>query len=285
MQKTNYCADILDIPDVTKAEIARHFGDYPFETLIKSAVKFRLPDNGNIFEFKPERLETIINKYCPEMRLPYPCIAIEYYAKIDGSIHDGKVGFDAVVVIAVEIPTEWGVQIAVFAYNRVYDQGKKGWVPNRYCVTLAKSDMGITIQPNHLVLSDRGQDVDIASADNDMGNELTAVVQLMAALSCSNSIARDDDPPSLALNKKRARSGKAPFYSYKVLEIQPNAEKLASVDRGGSHASPRVHLRRGHIRRLPNGNIWINAMVVGDKSKGMVSKDYGVQQARSASHG
>jgi hypothetical protein len=48
---------------------------------------------------------------------------------------------------------------------------------------------------------------------------------------------------------------------------------------GGTHASPRVHLRRGHIRRLPGKNIWVNATIVGNSDLGVVIKDYSVTKS------
>lgn len=42
-------------------------------------------------------------------------------------------------------------------------------------------------------------------------------------------------------------------------------------------AQARQHLRREHIRRLSSGNIWVNACVVGDPSKGKINKSYEVR--------
>ena len=50
-------------------------------------------------------------------------------------------------------------------------------------------------------------------------------------------------------------------------------------DGGGTHASPRVHLRRGHIRKIADGRtVWVQACVVGSKH-GMVLKDYKLRSA------
>ena len=58
------------------------------------------------------------------------------------------------------------------------------------------------------------------------------------------------------INKKRARKGKPPIGEIREIIIRvgdkivrPNGETI------GSHASPRMHWRRGHIRRLPSGEI------------------------------
>lgn len=45
-------------------------------------------------------------------------------------------------------------------------------------------------------------------------------------------------------------------------------------------ASPREHLRRGHIRRLEDGRkFWINAAVVAAGNGGKIHKDYGIRRA------
>ena len=106
----------------------------------------------------------------------------------------------------------------------------------------------------------------------ELGFALWAVIELISALSCRNVKQRVCHEP-VALNKKRIKNGNRPFYSYRILEID-EGKPATEPGAGGSHASPRVHLRRGHIRRLPDRNVWVNACVVGNKALGMVSKDY-----------
>lgn len=280
MQKTNYCADILDTPQEVKDYIAAQYGYNPFEQYLKESIKFRLPDNGCIFEFKREPIADIIEKYCPEMRLPYPCVALEYYVDMPNISHDGLTRYDASVVLAVERGEAPDIKILVLAFNRLIKDGIKRWLPNEYSITLSRTDAGsISINPRNMRTTLKNKLVNMEAAYNDMAHETAAVVQLMSALSCSNSMTCDDDKPSAALNRKREMAGKTPFYSYKILELKPGIEQSKSVAQGGTHASPRVHLRRGHIRRLPSGNIWINAMLVGDKSKGLIAKEYSVRVA------
>ena len=94
-------------------------------------------------------------------------------------------------------------------------------------------------------------------------------------LNCKNIETRTE-APSAKLNKKRERNGKIPFFEYKTLHIKPgktNASGSGAIisDRN----SPRVHIRRGHIRTLPSGETtWVQACVVGDGSKGFIQKDY-----------
>lgn len=111
----------------------------------------------------------------------------------------------------------------------------------------------------------------------DTNDEFIAVMELIEILSCRN-VSINSVAPAAALNKKRSSKGRVPFFEYKVLMLDPTQESASGTGVAkGTHASPRVHLRRGHIRRLPDRNIWVNATVVGNKQMGMVSKDYAVK--------
>jgi len=84
-------------------------------------------------------------------------------------------------------------------------------------------------------------------------------------------------PQKTFINRKRAAKGKpALTFDWHTVEIGPKAEK--SEPQGGTHASPRLHDRRGHWRTYPSGKKgWVKACKVGDASKGVVFKDYEVK--------
>lgn len=78
--------------------------------------------------------------------------------------------------------------------------------------------------------------------------------------------------------RKRESKGKAPLIEYKTLVIDKKV--IDSQSRGGHHASPRLHLRRGHFRQLKIGGVvWVRPAIVGEKNRGMVVKDYRVATA------
>lgn len=101
------------------------------------------------------------------------------------------------------------------------------------------------------------------------------VMQFLCALECKN-VRVESAAPDAKLNAARARKGKLPLVSYKVLTLDSTPKRIADSRGGGTHASPRTHLRRGHIRRLAAGNVWVNSTVVNGKSTGLVLKDYEV---------
>lgn len=100
-----------------------------------------------------------------------------------------------------------------------------------------------------------------------------AVLKFLAAISCKN-VKKVEHSPDEKLQKARAKRGKKPLFSYWTLELtDTKTEHGASL--GGTHASPRLHLRRGHPRQFKPGEwTWVQPCVVGNKSLGMVHKDY-----------
>jgi hypothetical protein len=83
-------------------------------------------------------------------------------------------------------------------------------------------------------------------------------------------------PKRTFINQKRAKKGKpALSFDWHTVEIAPPAKKNDS--QGGTHASPRLHDRRGHWRTYKSGlRVWIRDCKVGDASKGVIFKDYKV---------
>lgn len=111
----------------------------------------------------------------------------------------------------------------------------------------------------------------------DARDEVQTVIQACSVINCANVIAADV-PAAAKLNKKREKSGKQPFFSYKILQL---ADERRMAKRGGSmesdQASVRMHLRRGHLRRLDGKVIWVRPAMVNAGSKiGAVLKDYAV---------
>lgn len=119
-------------------------------------------------------------------------------------------------------------------------------------------------------------------------DDMIVVFEFCLAVNCSN-VDLDTVSPPTALNKKRARSGKLPFYEFKVLKLKSNSTRYA-LQPGSSSATAttdivtrRQHLRRGHIRHYnpaitpryrKKAAVWIEAMVVGDPTKGSIDKEY-----------
>jgi hypothetical protein len=102
---------------------------------------------------------------------------------------------------------------------------------------------------------------------------VNGMLRFLMALNCINTKKEETQAPKF-MNQKRAAKGKHPIFSFWTLYlpgvVAKDAQKL-----GGTHSSPRLHLRRGHIRQyMPGKYTWVESCVVGNKQAGIVSKDY-----------
>jgi hypothetical protein len=82
--------------------------------------------------------------------------------------------------------------------------------------------------------------------------------------------------PPAKLAAARQKSGKPPLFDFHRVKFTGN-ERTSST-RGGEksdRAGPRLHMRKGHVRRLASGKeIWIRSTIVGHASAGALGKDF-----------
>ena len=79
---------------------------------------------------------------------------------------------------------------------------------------------------------------------------------------------------SPTLSGKSARPGVRGWTWHQIM-IDPERLRAKSAPQGGTHASPRWHVRRGHWRRLADGRrVFVRQCQVGDPARGGVVKDY-----------
>lgn len=250
MSAVNYTTKIVD-----HLRSSEYFGPFEkFNSVIprfaSCSQKFILPDDGEIFKTIKT---TVLSGYISILRLPYEKVIIEVPFSIN--VH-GQIG-------AAIFAEQNGESIDLFFVSMNSIDGPS--VCDLLIKLNADFSAGIVSIQNNKQQSD-ARSMQFASW------AVRVVLSLLAALSCKN-VKECEIAPDARLQQKRLRNGKAPLYTYKTLVI---GEKGQVARIGGSHSSPRVHLRRGHIRRLPDKNVWVNACVVGDKSKGIVHKDYAV---------
>lgn len=281
------------------------------EFWLRRCQPFFLPKGGYIFDSAPER-------YLPRMlKLPYRAISLEFEVPDNiqvepgtqavkerlflcvqgsesnvtfgpGSAHNLLVNESVLVFLFGNVDGQWvpclrGMVVPVesakkhFAFENVYSGRKGGAWP----VTIIPIPMFYSLTEEVIKHSGWTKDIWCREAMLDLTYETEVLMQLLCALECKNVSLDTIEPPD-ALNRKRARAGKLPLLSYKVLTVEATdgATVVAAGAAGtGTHASPRTHLRRGHIRRLPSGPIWVNATVVRGASRGLVMKDYDVRAA------
>lgn len=221
-----------------------------------------LIDVGNLYENGLDTIaldfdyKNVFSKYIDKLRLPYDCTALEFDYILDEPHPQ--------TIIAEQL--ESGIRITAFCKTSMDKWSALPWA------TYILEDFRVEFSTTENKL------IDDKSVKAMQHTFIYALLCFLAALNCSNVKQYVLPKPKIPVNSKgKPKQGKQPFFSYKILTIDTQSQQPQSnTTGGGTHASPRVHLRRGHIRRLPNKTVWVNACVVGDKSKGMVHKDYNV---------
>lgn len=117
----------------------------------------------------------------------------------------------------------------------------------------------------------------------DFGSTLIGDCKTVAAmctlLECNNVVYRTWPAPR-KLNMKRKKRRREPFFEYKTLVIDPNKPRVVGPVLGPHRLrrSPKLHLRRGHIRRFRSGSkTWVSPAMIGSKRRGMILKDYEIE--------
>jgi hypothetical protein len=246
---------------------------------IGNAIHFALPDNGRVLNDGLRGINGAL------VRLPYPAITVEYFCKEAPLTKEHPFSMPKRLCLASEI--EINGKMFVDMYVVGFSAEDKQWFPQSIGFRIDLNEPietvkeGILIAGEPLLLNAFSFDVSIAqfgkavafkNAYHDVQDEMFAVMELIEALSCSNVKTQLLDPVDALKQARRANDGKLPIYETKILTIPGS---LGSGEHlGGTHSGPRQHLRRGHIRRLPVGNIWVNSHLVGDPSKGKIEKSY-----------
>lgn len=82
-------------------------------------------------------------------------------------------------------------------------------------------------------------------------------------------------PTANPANAKRIKKGKTPLYEWRTVALERKVSELPAAPKGGTHASPRLHQRRGHWATSKLGKkFWRREAVVGNPENGMIFHDY-----------
>ncbi len=111
-------------------------------------------------------------------------------------------------------------------------------------------------------------------------SDCKVVASMCTLLECSNVVYATHPAPR-KLNLKRRKRQREPFFEYKTLVIDPHKDRV--ITQGlvphNLRRSPKLHLRRGHIRKLRSGSkTWVSQAMIGSKRRGMVLKDYEIRE-------
>lgn len=276
------------------------------------AVHFALPDNALIFD------DSLRGLRGASVRLPFQTITIEYFAEDNPTQRNAELKIARKrLVYAFEASAEQigpELQLAypeadawIFVYGfyaneaGVWSPCLCSWampstwdcventspvaeplIPSKESIKMIGYPVPFMGQMFDQAVKAYGTDKAITYVTHDISGEVRAVLELCEALSCSNVSHEPIEKVNPAVNARRVRDGKMPLYETRRLVINAGQPTASGQGAGGTHASPRQHLRRGHIRRLPTSNIWVNSCVVGSAENGILHKDYAVKNGRAA---
>jgi hypothetical protein len=237
-------------------------------TLIEQGTKFLLPGNGILLD--DPYLKGIDDKM--RLNIPFPVTVIEFpdpwgdLAKTIITLQESDYVIKMFVTIFHLKHQKWGTMSPVIFSRDNYIQRNSSGQP----------DFTYSFEP---------QTPEEVKMNHQLYHPyIVVVLQLLNALSCKNVSHEKSTPGAVRLGRK----GPIPYDSYRILTTFIN--RPPSTGGGGSgksgvgarvgavHASPREHLRRGHIVRQPNGRVyWRNAHIVMPGNGGTITKSYALR--------
>ena len=246
---------------------------------IRQGVKFVIPDGGLILD---DNLRGIMST---PVRLPFEVTVIEFAVPHYPSKTDHYT-MHKVVILCVEFGEDGDFKIHPMMY--LMGAGQAFWIPCAYEAVVPFEDQlkiredGRVAFKATIIPSGALDDNTDKNKTRDVHTEVItkcigSTYELLEALTCTNieqSIYQQASPK----NAQRIKSHKAPIYETRCLTLKTTKKESFSSNGGLSHKSPKQHLRRGHIRRLEKGNIWVNSCVVGDASNGIIDKHYRIKK-------
>jgi len=265
MENLNYCRQFMKWAK-------RHRFDKPGSILsrhirqIRIGVKFVLPDEGDILGLPYEDTVALLDSE-EKWNLPYEDIVLEYTMPRGRWVAKESKFELATTTKRIVLVHDLGDKYAIsglWYYDDFKEWGFCPWFAADkavetavYCIddklTRKVSAMGAMDEMVH-----------------DISGEMAILCRFLAALSCRNV-----GISHATSERKHSTKSALPYDSYRRLVITSNKGELGSYgELSGDRRSPREHLRRGHIRRLPAGNIWVQSTVVNLGVGGKVDKDY-----------
>ena len=262
MQHLNYCRQAKECFAKSLSENKDHAFRGILESIINAindSVKFTLPRNGRTIgdpSFRGIREDM-------ELSLPFKTIALEYERDEIEDTDDHYGGASKVVVIAKDV----GDNITMTGL--MWIKNLKSWGPMP-SVLIPKVDFFAMREKDRTLINAQWNPI---LPFSDYEDELGALFDFLNALACKN-VHIEKSPAKSTKQGKKVKTA-LPFDDYHFLTVDvPGKSGVRGEGFGGSHRSPREHLRRGHIRRLDSGPIWVNACVVNAGIGSKVGKSY-----------
>lgn len=231
---------------------------------IPRAQHFALPENGRLFDDELRGLEADLRA----LRLPFPVITVSF---------SNERGQKTMVVAREQEKPDAPLGLVVEVLVAVDLNDGQGWG-----VVPCAASPHANLEGDVVEWFFSGEDGKKPADDRvwgSVGQAGRSVLELVEALSCNNVAAEIVERIDPAVNVRRRRQGKLPMYEVRRLVVKVGEQVHAIGAPMGDRNGPREHLRRGHIRRLPDGRrTWVQACVVGSRTLGVVRKTYAVER-------
>lgn len=173
-------------------------------------------------------------------------------------------------------------EILMHRFGKIVDNGRRwamsfaqlNYNKDRKAVRVTDSKTGRHLIPKQIIeIYDKETPMSVGEFEW-TAVHLYAVLSAIEVFSCSN-VTTEEHSPSAESQRTARAMGKGPYFSWRTIVIKNNGGRSDGASTG-VHASPRLHFRRGHIRKLQDKLIWVRHCMVGDKSKGFAGHDYEV---------
>jgi hypothetical protein len=260
----------------TKPQGAAFFGRLR-KRLQSHAIHFKLPENGYVM---PDSGDSVLIS-TDVLKPPFPTTVIEFSTADENlradefrsskrlvlAVDEG----DSVVLYASYIKDEIGKWIPPAIYWRFY-YGKEIALSRSEAKALTDDILAAGEVWDGAISSWMSLDHYISAELRNVNQELSVYMDFCKALAEYETEIIDHRPDAETARKRRIR-GKKPLYTYKVITIT-GKRRVSEVSKGGTHASPVAHLRRGHWRTYKSGRkSWVRAAMI-NGTDGIVVKDY-----------
>lgn len=237
---------------------------------IRESQHFSLPVNGTLLDDNWRGL------WGERLKLPYPSITIEFATE----------GKERLLLFAAQGPDHPQHGEGITLWPLRYSKQEQEWQPSKTVYLLPTDWESIeseALRAAHMFaypvpgIAKEVAEEDSQEIEAHGSIEITTFLGFCEAITCSNVSTERIQAEDCRLNRKRVQAGKLPLYETHILTVEvPRLSTRSREKMGGTHASPRQHLRRGHIRRLtPERKIWVNSCVVGQC--GFIDKKYSVR--------
>lgn len=234
---------------------------------IDASEKFLLPVGGSLMS--DPQLRGIIDT--EKLSLPFDHVALEFLNPPTTTLNDGALLSTKSIIFLYQDDTHIkGAGAQWLNDQRVWNLG--GWWQMARSTSELEQDSGGVLYWVHGLRSEYEKMHNISLPERrEIQPDADVMLDFLNILGCSNV-----GTEAIGARQKSAKHCKnaQPFDSYRVLTVGGEASH-ATGSGGGSHRSPREHVRRGHIVR-PQGRrpFWRNATVVNAGIGGRVDKDY-----------